>query len=461
MKARILVVDDDVDARTTLVRVLEKEGYTAVGASTAVDALDNFDRTVFDLVLTDMRMEGMDGIELLRAIKTRRTDVPVIIMTAFASIDTAVQAIDERAYDYIRKPYQLAEIRASVKRALDHGALARENLELKHELVREMSTDRIVGTSPSMVEVYKVIARVAKTDTTILITGESGTGKEMVARAVHGNSLRQAKPFLAVNCGALSETLLESELFGHVRGAFTGATSNRKGLFESAQEGTVFLDEISETSPAMQTKLLRVLEEREITRVGSMEPIKVDVRVIAATNRALNLLVKDSRFREDLFYRLHVVEINLPPLRDRTSDLPLLFDYFLAKYSRKLGKTLAVAPGLIETLSEYKWPGNVRELENTVERAVTLNHTGMLNVDDLPAEIRTAKDESPREDKKLISLDEMEAQYVMKVIHAVDGNMSRAAEILRVDRRTLYRMIDRHGLWTDRLRSSRTDSESD
>jgi two-component system, NtrC family, response regulator AtoC len=461
MNARILVVDDDSDARTTLVRVLEKEGYTAVGASTAEDALDRFDRTIFDLVLTDIRMEGMDGIELLRAIKTRRTDVPVIIMTAFASIDTAVQAIDERAYDYIRKPYQLAEMRASVKRALDHGALARENLELKHELVREMSSDRIVGTSPSMVEVYKIIARVAKTDTTILITGESGTGKEMVARAVHGNSLRQAKPFLAVNCGALSETLLESELFGHVRGAFTGATANRKGLFESAQEGTIFLDEISETSPAMQTKLLRVLEEREITRVGSMEAIKVDVRVIAATNRALNLLVKDGRFREDLFYRLHVVEINLPPLRDRTSDLPLLFDHFLAKYSRKLGKTLAVAPGLIETLSEYKWPGNVRELENTVERAVTLNHTGILNVDDLPAEIRTAKDESPREDKKLISLDQMEAQYVTKVIHAVDGNMSRAAEILRVDRRTLYRMIDRHGLWTERLRSSRAESETD
>ena len=461
MSARILVVDDDVDARTTLVRVLEKEGYIAVGASTAPEALDSFDQSVFDLVLTDMRMEGMDGIELLRAIKTRRGDVPVIIMTAFASIDTAVQAIDERAYDYIRKPYQLAEIRASVKRALDHGALARENLELKHELVRETSTDRIVGTSPSMVEVYKVIARVAKTDTTILITGESGTGKEMVARAVHGNSLRQAKPFLAVNCGALSETLLESELFGHVRGAFTGATANRKGLFESAQEGTVFLDEISETSPAMQTKLLRVLEEREITRVGSMEPIKVDVRVIAATNRALNLLVKDGRFREDLFYRLHVVEINLPPLRDRTSDLPLLFDYFLAKYSRKLGKTLAVAPGLIDTLSMYKWPGNVRELENTVERAVTLNHTGILNVDDLPNEIRTAKDESPREDKKLISLDQMEAQHVKRVIQAVDGNMSRAAEILRVDRRTLYRMIDRHGLWTDRLRSSRNEGESD
>ena len=461
MSARILVVDDDADARTTLVRVLEKEGYTAVGASSATEALDSFEQSVFDLILTDMRMEGMDGIELLRAIKSRRSDVPVIIMTAFASIDTAVQAIDERAYDYIRKPYQLAEIRASVKRALNHGALARENLELKHELVRETATDRIVGTSPSMVEVYKVIARVAKTDTTILITGESGTGKEMVARAVHGNSLRHSKPFLAVNCGALSETLLESELFGHVRGAFTGATASRKGLFESAQEGTIFLDEISETSPAMQTKLLRVLEEREITRVGSMEPIKVDVRVIAATNRALNLLVKDGRFREDLFYRLHVVEINLPPLRDRTSDLPLLFDYFLGKYSRKLEKTLAVAPGLIDTLSMYRWPGNVRELENTVERAVTLNHTGILNVDDLPTEIRTAKDQSPRDDKKLISLDQMEAQYVKRVIQAVDGNMSRAAEILRVDRRTLYRMIDRHGLWTDRLRSSRTESESD
>src|SRR5215510_5425601 len=440
MNSKILVVDDDADARTTLMRILEKEGYSVTGAATGDDALRNFNQFEFDLVLTDMRMEGMDGIELLRAIKSRRSDVPVIIMTAFASIDTAVQAIDERAYDYIRKPYQLAEIRASVKRALDHGALARENLELKHELVREMATDRIVGTSPSMVEVYKIIARVAKTDTTILITGESGTGKEMVARAIHRNSLRAAKPFLAVNCGALSETLLESELFGHVKGAFTGATTTRKGLFESAQGGTVFLDEISETSPAMQTKLLRVLEEREITRVGSMEAVKVDVRIIAATNRSLLTLVKEGKFREDLFYRLHVVEILLPPLRERTSDLPLLFDYFLDKYSRKLSKTLAVAPGLTEALVNYRWPGNVRELENIVERSVTLNHTGILNLDDLPQEVRTAQDHPAGEEKKLVSLDEMEAQYVKRVIAAVDGNMSRAAEILKVDRRTLYRM---------------------
>src|SRR5215467_14054653 len=402
MSSNILIVDDDMDARMTLVRVLEKEGYSVTGAASAEEALSRFDHAPFDLVLTDMRMEGMGGIELLRALKARRNDVPVIIMTAFASIDTAVQAIDERAYDYLRKPYQLAEIRATVRRAIDHASLTRENRELKHDLVRETSTDRIVGTSPGMVEVYKIIARVAKSDTTILITGESGTGKEMVARAVHRNSLRVAKPFLAVNCGALSETLLESELFGHVRGAFTGATSNRKGLFESAQEGTVFLDEISETSPAMQTKLLRVLEEREITRVGSMDPVRVDVRVIAATNRSLPSLVKDGKFREDLFYRLHVVEILLPPLRDRTSDLPLLFAYFLDKYSRKLGKTLAVAPGLVEqSLTKYSWPGNVRELENLVERAVTLNHTGILNLEDRPEGVQKARDEPPRDDKKL------------------------------------------------------------
>jgi DNA-binding NtrC family response regulator len=460
LSSNILIVDDDADARTTLVRVLEKEGYSVTGAASAEEALTRFEKTHFDLVLTDMRMNGMGGIELLRALKARRSDVPVIIMTAFASIDTAVQAIDERAYDYLRKPYQLAEIRASVRRALAHAELARENRQLKHELVREAATDRIVGTSPGMVEVYKVIARVAKSDTTILITGESGTGKEMVARAVHRNSLRGAKPFLAVNCGALSETLLESELFGHVRGAFTGATASRKGLFESAQEGTVFLDEISETSPAMQTKLLRVLEEREITRVGSMEPIRVDVRVIAATNRSMSSLVKDGKFREDLFYRLHVVEIVLPPLRERISDLPLLFAYFLDKYSRKLGKTLAVAPGLVdETLTKYSWPGNVRELENLVERAVTLNHTGILNVEDLPVDLRKAPDEMHRDDKKLASLEEIEAQHVKRVIAAVDGNMTRAAEVLNVDRRTLYRMIDRFGLWTDRLRKNQPDEE--
>ena len=454
MRPNILIVDDDTDARTTLVRVLEKEGYAVTGAGAAIDALNKFDNGAFDLVLTDMRMEGMDGIELLRALKLRRPEIPVIIMTAFASIDTAVQAIDERAYDYLRKPYQLAEIRASVRRALDHATLTRENRELKQDKVRETETDRIVGTSPGMVEVYKVIARVAKSDTTLLITGESGTGKEMVARAIHRNSLRAKKLFLAINCGALSETLLESELFGHVKGAFTGAASNRKGLFESAQEGTVFLDEIGETSPAMQTKLLRVLEEREITRVGSMDPVKVDVRVIAATNRSLSAMVREGKFREDLFYRLHVVEIELPPLRERTSDLPLLFYYFLGKYSGKMGKTLAVAPGLVEALARHRWQGNVRELENIVERAVTLNHTGVLNLEDLPPEVRNASEDSVRDDRKLIPLEEMEAQYVKRVIAATDGNMSRAAEILKVDRRTLYRMIDRYGLWTDRLRSS-------
>jgi len=462
MSHRILIVDDDTDARSALVRVLEKDGYSVAGAASAQEALRKFDQCPFDLVLTDMRMEGMDGIELLRVLKTRRSDIPVIIMTAFASVDTAVQAIDERAYDYLRKPYQLAEMRAAVRRALDHASLARENRELKRELGRETDTSpadeiallrsRMVGTSPCMVEVYKVIARVAKTDTTVLISGESGTGKEMVARAIHRNSLRLSKPFLAINCGALSETLLESELFGHIKGAFTGALTTRKGLFESAQEGTVFLDEISETSPAMQTKLLRVLEEREITRVGSMEPIRVDVRVIAATNRSLAALVKEGKFREDLFYRLHVVEVTLPPLRERTSDLPLLFNYFLDKYSRKLDKTVAVAPGLVETLGSYHWPGNVRELENVVERAVTLNHTGILNLDDLPPEIVTPQEPAPSDDRKLLSLEEMEAQHVKRVIAAVDGNMTKAAEILKVDRRTLYRMVERYGLLSDENR---------
>jgi transcriptional regulator with PAS, ATPase and Fis domain len=302
----------------------------------------------------------------------------------------------------------------------------------------------MIGMSPQMIEIYKIIARVAPTGTTVLVQGESGSGKERVARAIHANSRRSKFPFVAVNCGAFAETLLESELFGHVRGAFTGASYLKQGLFEAANNGTVFLDEIGAMSPNMQTRLLRVLEEREVQRVGSMEKLPVDIRVIAATNKPLQLLVSEGKFREDLYYRLNVVTIQVPPLRNRLSDLPLLFDHFLKRHSRRTGKMLAVQAGVLESLAAYAWPGNVRELENVVERAVTLNVSGILTPADFSGQLRADPNLSAVFPRDLVSLEEIERQYILHVVQRCNGNMSRAAEILQIDRRTLYRTLQRN-----------------
>jgi DNA-binding NtrC family response regulator len=365
-------------------------------------------------------------------------------MTAFASIDTAIRSIHAGAYDYVSKPYEIAELRLTVRRALEQARLVRENQLLRQNIAEEQDRDiQMIGMSPQMIEVYKMIARVAPTATTVLVQGESGSGKELVARAIHANSSRSGNPFVAINCGAVSESLLESELFGHVRGAFTGASYMKQGLFESANHGTVFLDEIGETSPNMQTRLLRVLEEREVQRVGSMDRIAVDIRVIAAANRPLLDLVREGRFREDLYYRLNVVTISVPPLRDRIADLPLLFDHFLKRHSRKTGKAVAVHAEVLEMLSGYDWPGNVRELENVVERAVTLNTTGILTAADFTEHLRETSPVSTVFPRELLSLEEIERQYILHVVQRCNGNMSRAAEVLRIDRRTLYRMVDR------------------
>jgi DNA-binding NtrC family response regulator len=440
----ILVVDDEIAAQRALIQALKREKYHVEGATSATEALRKLTEKNYDLVITDIRMERMDGMELMRQVRARWPDTLVIVMTAFASIDTAIRSIHEGAYDYLSKPYEVDDLRLTVRRALEQSRLVRENLELRQSIVEEKDQGvEMIGMSPQMIEVYKMIARVAPTGATVLIEGESGSGKELVARAIHANSERAAFPFIALNCGAVSETLLETEMFGHVKGAFTGASYAKQGMFESANRGTVFLDEISETSANMQTKLLRVIEEREVQRVGSMERTAVDIRIIAATNRSLRKLVLEGSFREDLFYRLNVVNITVPPLRERMADLPLLFDHFLKRHSRRIGRRVAAHPEVVEMLSSHGWPGNVRELENMVERAIALNTSGMLTAADFGEYMSKKESRSALFSGDLVSLEEIERQYISHVIERCSGNMSRAAEVLQIDRRTLYRMMER------------------
>jgi two-component system response regulator AtoC len=440
----ILVVDDEIAAQRALIQALKREKYHVEGATSATEALRKLTEKNYDLVITDIRMERMDGMELMRQVRARWPDTLVIVMTAFASIDTAIRSIHEGAYDYLSKPYEVDDLRLTVRRALEQSRLVKENLELRQSIVEEKDQGiEMIGMSPQMIEVYKMIARVAPTGATVLVEGESGSGKELVARAIHANSDRAAFPFIALNCGAVSETLLETEMFGHVKGAFTGASYAKQGMFESANRGTVFLDEISETSANMQTKLLRVIEEREVQRVGSMERTPVDIRIIAATNRPLRKLVMEGAFREDLFYRLNVVNITVPPLRERMADLPLLFDHFLKRHSRRIGRRVAAHPEVVEMLSSHGWPGNVRELENMVERAIALNTSGMLTAADFGEYMTKRESRSASFSGDLVSLEEIERQYISHVIERCNGNMSRAAEVLQIDRRTLYRMMER------------------
>jgi DNA-binding NtrC family response regulator len=445
----ILVVDDDRSALESLSEVLQKEGYAVLQAAGGVEALDYLTTETLDLVLTDLRMRDVDGMKVLEAVRATRKDIPVIVMTGFASMETAIDAIRKGAYDYLSKPFKLDQVRVVVRRALEQAALKRENRKLRSAVGELQAIPRIIGRSPEMLEVYKVVARVAPLQTTILIQGESGTGKEMVARLIHETSGRKMGLFKTINCGALSETLLESELFGYVKGAFTGAFANKVGIFEAAHGGTCFLDEISNTTPALQMKLLRVLEEREILRVGSTDPVQVEVRIIAATNQPLDELVRARTFREDLYYRLKVVTLDLPPLRQRRADIPLLLDHFVRRYSQTSSKTVAVHELVYPMLIRYDWPGNVRELENSVERAIALNSSGILTVEDFPGEIR----ESPVDPNAVrstiypcLTLAEKEKEYVLEVLQATGQNATRAAEALDIDRRTLYRILERHGI---------------
>jgi DNA-binding NtrC family response regulator len=439
--AKILIVDDDKTACDMLRDVLTGEGYAVTTALSGEEAVDIGAGEKFDVVITDLRMKELDGIDVLRAFQEKSPDTSIIVITAFGSMDSAVEAIQAGAYDYLSKPFKLDDIRLTVRRALERR-VAKESTARVQEAAERF--DDIIGQSPNMVEVYKIVARVANSQSTILVQGESGTGKELIARAIHMKSTRRDQPFVAINCGAISETLLESELFGHERGAFTGAVGLHKGIFEAAHGGTCFLDEISEMPMTMQAKLLRVLQDGEIRRVGSAHPIKIDTRIIAATNKDLESLLKAGSFREDLLYRLNAITITIPPLRERREDIPLLVDYFLKKYSARLGKPLVeISPQAMRILENYHWSGNVRELENVIERTVTLSPSGIIMPENLPERLRSpeAVPDQAHPFPANLTLKEIERKCIIEVLEKVGGNKSKAAAILGIDRKTLRAKI--------------------
>jgi len=441
----ILVVDDDVEMRALVHDVLKTRGHQVTTAGNGQEALIQLAQTDFAVVLTDLRMKGMEGTELLAEIKRLYPDTGVILMTAFGSVETAVEAMKHGASDYLTKPVKSDEIVRVVERVVREAALRREVSRLRKEVHKEYSFHQILGKSKAIQGVFDLIRRVADSPTNILITGESGTGKELVAKAIHYNSDRREAPFVPVNCAAIPEQLLESELFGHMRGAFTDAKMDKRGLFEEAQKGTVFLDEISELPLMLQAKILRVIQEKEIRRVGATKPISVDVRIIAATNLNLNDEVKAKRFREDLYYRLNVIELKLPPLRERREDIPLLVDAFLKKCGVVRGKEMkGVNEAALAMLMDYAWPGNVRELENVIERAVTLSLGEKISPDDLPPAVQGARGDRRVLDEaaeKTLPLHEIEKEYIKKILEKMGGNKYQAAHVLGIDRKTLYRKL--------------------
>jgi len=449
---KVLVVDDDQDTRELLREVLSEEGYGVNTSGSGEDALEIGKQEFFDVIISDMRLgPNLNGLDVLRAYKSIQPESEVILITAFGSMETAIEAVKAGAFDYISKPFKIDEVVLQVQRAVNSRKLVRENRNLKRQLVSQAQLSSLVGNSPKMLEIYKKIAMVADTRSTVLICGASGTGKELVAKAIHYNGPRAERCFYAVNCGALTETLLETQLFGHVRGAFTGASESKRGIFEEASGGTVFLDEVSEMSPALQVKVLRTLEDQEVRRIGSNEVIKVDVRILAASNRNLAEWVEEGKFRQDLYYRLRVIEIDLPPLRERLEDIPLLVEHFLKKVGGEREHALSISPQALSMLmwSAYSWPGNVRELENTIQSAVALNRTGVIVPEDLPDKVRTETREIKRlEDfyAELPPLEEMEKRYLAHVLKVTGGNKVKTSEILGIDRRTLYRKAEKYKL---------------
>ena len=454
-KARVLVVDDEKSMRDLLSITLEKEGYdvlTAAGGEAAIEALR---RDATDAVITDLRMPKVDGLQVLRAAKEISPDVAVIVITAVASTETAVEAMKLGAYDYITKPFKLDEVSLIVRNALERKRLRDENLYLRKQLETQHRFENIIGKSGRILEVFDTIRKISDSPSTAMITGESGTGKELVARAIHFNSLRRDKPFVSVNCGAIPEGLMESELFGHVRGAFTGAVSNKVGLFSAGEGGTLFLDEITEIPPLLQVKLLRAIQTREIRRVGDTKDMKTDVRLIAASNRNLEDAVKDGILREDLYYRLNVIPIQLPPLRERREDIPLLVAHFLQKFGKDLGKEArGVAPEAMIVLERYHWPGNIRELENVLERAIVLGAGDMLGIESLPETLRRERPvkgmeavELPEDGLDLeATLDTIERGYLQRALDRTGGVQTKAAELLKMTFRQFRYKLQKHSL---------------
>ncbi len=446
---RILVVDDEESHRLMLRAVLKEEGYQVTEAADGPEAIGAMEQESYDLVLLDLRLPAMDGIETLNEIKKISPLVPVIMMTAYASVKTAVEALKAGAFDYLTKPLDIEELKVLIEKALELYDLRTENIALKERLGDRFDFSRLIGQSAKMRELFNTLSLVAPTDATVLLLGESGTGKELVANAIHQNSLRKNQPFIKVSCAALPETLLESELFGHEKGAFTGAITRREGRFQLAHRGSIFLDEVGEMSGATQIKLLRVLQEKEIEPLGSNRPIKVDVRVIAATNKDLEKEVKAGRFREDLFYRLNVVPIILPSLRERREDIPLLANHFLKYYGEKNGKEFkGISNKALDLLIRYPWPGNVRELENIMERAVIMARGEIIVPADLPPVIQALAKEKENEELQFppgITLAQVERALILKTLEDTGGNRSRAAEILGINRRTLQNKLKEYG----------------
>ena len=452
---KVLIVEDEKIKRITLADALLKEGYDVMVSENPIEALNIFKEREFDVVITDIRLPQMDGLDFLKEIKTLKPDTTAIVMTAYATVDTAIKAMKLGAYDYITKPFSSEELILILERLKDFRRLIEENIKLKQEITKRYSFGNIVGKSKKMRDVYELIETVAPCDATTLIVGESGTGKELIANAIHYNSPRKDKPFIKFSCAALAETLLESELFGHERGAFTGAIKERKGRFELANSGSIFLDDIDDIPLSMQSKLLRVLQEKEIERVGGTKTIKTDIRIICATKVDLLKLAKQGKFREDLYYRLNIVPINLPPLRERKEDIPILAEYLLNKYSSK-GEKKTFCPEAMRLLINYDWPGNVRELENVVERIVTLTRSNDIRLEDLPDFLMASPEKLC--DRHLIDIMEeaasfedmikdMEIRLLTLALEKASGNKSEAARILKMKRETLRDKVEKYRIF--------------
>ena len=450
---KILVIDDEKSILDLLRVVFEKEGYaveTSLSATRAVALMGNED---FDIIISDIKMPKMSGMELLRYVRKNRPDIPIVMITAYGTIKQAVEALKAGAMDYIVKPFDVEELKIIVAQGLEKKRLKEENLFLKKELKERYDFEKMIGKSKVMQEIYNLIEKVARTDSTVLITGESGTGKEIAARAVHYLGTRLERAFVSINCGALPENLLESELFGHVKGSFTGAVFNKKGMFEVAEKGTLFLDEVGEMSPWTQVKLLRALQDKRIRRVGGTEEIPVDVRIIAASNQDLKKSIDSGKFREDLFYRLNVISFEMPPLRKRKEDIPLLVTHFLKKYCNGMGRQMKrIAPDVIDVLESYTWPGNVRELENAIERVVAIEERGTITKGSLPKEMlqpdnkqETAPAIEPGFDLNAV-MDEISSGYVKQALQFSKGNLKEAANVLGVNYRSMRYLVEKHGL---------------
>ncbi len=457
--ARVLIVDDERSMRELLSIVLRRDGYEVLTAEDGAAAVDLLKKQRFDILITDIRMPQMNGVDLLREAKRIAPDIVSIIMTAFASTDTAVEALRLGAADYVHKsPNAASELRLRVGRELERKRLQQENVLLKRALGKSSQFSNIIGTSSSILAVFQLVETIAATNSTVLITGESGTGKELVARAIHVNSPRKDRPFVALNCGALSETLLDSELFGHMRGSFTGADANKKGLIEVAGKGTIFLDEIGEMSPLVQVKLLRVLQERKFRRLGGTEEIDADIRILAATNRDLSKMVADGTFREDLFYRINVIPLRLPPLRERQDDIPLLADHFATRFAEQMGKPItSISKAAMARLKQYAWPGNIRELENAIERAVALERTPTILPDSLPEQIRdqvadiapaaATTDGFPDAGFDLeLHVQHIEREYIAEALRRAGGVKVKAAELLGMSFRSFRYYTKKYNL---------------